>query len=429
MFKNTLLILIASLLIFSCNKDNIDYKGAISAFSTDFTPKIDPKLAEKPIKLPKQIKNLHFTNFHTDKIANFALNSKIKKVKNINNGYVTSGSYNFISKPIIYDNIIYSLDARGNLSAINLKNNKLIYRKRIIKWYNIKNLSQGKISYDNNIIYVTTGFNKILAVHAKNADKIWEKELSSIAISKPIIHQNLLYLISNDNKSYALDKKTGEIKWIHNSIVRNTAIFGAANPIIYKNYLISSYSSGEIYILDHQNGNVINSYQLSANRAIDSNFILDDIDATPIIKNNILYAIGNGGLMIAINLNNWEKIWQKNMSSISNFWIIDDFIYVIDNENRLICLDSNYGTIKFFKKLDKYYSENKLIHYHGLILAGDNLILSNSNKEILLLSPFDGNIRQKIKFSKHIQQRPIIANKRLYIYLKGRFNTSLAIFE
>ena len=431
-FIKIIQIIFLSLLLTSCNKEDEISKDAISVFFTDFTPKIDQKLENKEIKLPKQIKNNNFNGIfygNSKKAENFALNNQIKKIKKIRNGYVTSSRYDMISNPIIWDNIIYALDARGNLSARNLEDNKLIYRKRIINWLNIKNLSQGKIFYDQDKIYITTGFNEVVAVRAKDADIIWSKKLASIPISRPIIHADNLYLISNDNKTYALNKENGNIKWVHNGIIKKTVIFGSADPVIYKNQIISAYSSGEVYILDQETAAVADFYELNANRAISSNFILDDIDAAPIIRDDILYIIGNGDLMIAVNLENKRKLWQKNLSSISNFWLAADFIYLIDNENRLICLYRKTGTIKFFKQLEKYYSKNKFIHYFGLILAGDNLILTNSNKEMLLISPFDGEISKKYKFSKKIQHRPIISNQRLYLHLKGRFDTDLLIFQ
>ena len=425
-------VIIFIFLLNGCNKNEEISKKAISAFATDLSPKIDLKLEKIKIDIPKQIENDNFNGIfisNNQKIENFAINNIIKKSKNISSGYVTSNIYDIISNPVINNNIIYSLDARGNLLARNLNNNKLIYRKRIISWLNIKNLSQGKINYDQGIIYITTGFNKILAVNASDAKIIWSKNLKSIAISRPIINSDNIYIISNDNKTYSLDKKNGSIQWIHNGIVKKTTIFGSSDPIIYKNYIISAYSSGEIYILNQKNGSTIDLYELNAARATSSNFILDDIDATPIIKDDIMYAVGNSGLMIAINLNSKIKLWQKNISSISNFWLAGNFIYVIDNENRLICLNIKTGGVKYFKQLKKYYSKNKLIHYFGLILAGDNLILTNSNKEMLIISPFDGKILKEYRFNKKIQHRPIIANKKLYLHLKGRFENDIVIFE
>jgi outer membrane protein assembly factor BamB len=424
-------IIIISFLLFSCNKNEDISKDAISAFATDFSPKIDPKLEKIQITLPKQFQNKNFNGIFTQNstiIENFALNNQIKEINNISDGYVTSSPYDIISNPVINNNIIYTLDARGNLSARNLENKKLIYRKKIINWFDIKNLSQGKLFFDQGVIYVTTGFNEIFAINAKNANIIWSKKLTSIAISRAITDKNNIYLITNDNKTYALDKKTSNIKWIHNAIAKKTAILGSADPVIYNDYVISSYSSGETYILEKNTGAVIDFYELNISRAINSNFILDDIDATPIIKDDILYIISNSGIMIAVNLKNKNKIWQKNISSISNFWIAGDFIYLIDSGNNLICLYRKTGNIKYFTKLEKYHSKNQLIHYFGLILAGDNLILSNSNREMILISPYDGTIIKKYKFDKKIQHRPVIANKKLYLHLKGRFNTQLKIF-
>jgi len=425
-------LLLISITLFSCNQKDKIAKEAISAFSTDFYPKIDQKLEKTVIILPDPVKNPNFNgNFTSNNqtIEHFALNQKITQNNDISNGYVTSNPHDIISNPVVANNVIYTIDARGNLIARNINNFKLIYRKKIINWRNIKNLSQAKLFYDQNIIYVTSGFNEILAINAKNSDIIWSKKLNSIAISRAITDQNNLYIITNDNKTYALDKINANIKWVHSGIVKKTTIFGAADPVIYKNQIISSYSSGEIYILDQKDGQIIDFYELNSSRAINSNFILDDIDATPIISDDILYVIGNSGIMMAIDLKNQNKLWQKNISSISNFWIAGDFIYLIDNENRLICLSKNNGGIKFFTQLDKYHNKKQLIHYFGLVLAGNNLILTNSNREMILISPLDGKIIKKYKFNKKIQHRPIIADKKLYLHLKGRFDAQMLIFK
>ena len=86
-------IILISLLLTSCNKKDKTSKEAISVFSTNFSPKIDPRLTKKEIKLPKQIENTNFNGIfykNSKKIENFSLNSEIKQIKKINNGYVTS---------------------------------------------------------------------------------------------------------------------------------------------------------------------------------------------------------------------------------------------------------------------------------------------------------------------------------------------------
>ena len=39
------------------------------------------------------------------------------------------------------------------------------------------------------------------------------------------------------------------------------------------------------------------------------------------------------------------------------------------------------------------------------------------------------NNQVKYKFNKKIQHRPIIADKKLYLHLKGRFDTQMLIFK
>lgn len=414
-----LIQLLLLLFLASCNnKDIKNFKNATPIFDNQ-NLEISANLSELEIKLPQQQNNIAWTGYNQNnlKIENFAFNPKINKFKNINFG-LNSFKKNILSKPLIFDNKIYLLDTKGNLIAKNLLNGKKIWSKTIFDKENKRDFRGGKIFYSENIIYATSGFNYLAAINAGNGKLLWSKKIGSIPISTPITHKNQLFVITDDNKTYAINKNNGRINWIHNGINKNTAILGSADPIIYKNYLIISYSSGEIYLLDQKNGTSIWSHNLNINKAINSDFILNDIDATPIIKNDIIYSIGNGGLMSAIEINSGNIIWQKELSSISNFWIADNFIYLINNNNQLIALERLKGNIKWYNDLDK--KEQKTIYY-GVIMAGDNLILSNSNNEIILASPLDGQIIKRKKISGNIHHTPIIVNKKLYLSISGKF--------
>ncbi len=425
----------------SCSSDKkIDDKNAISVFADLNLIQLDSSLKDIPITIPQATSNQSWFGSNNDNnqtIENFAFGRKstigqISKIKSTWAGYRSSYDNRMVFAPIIVEDKIYILDANSNLYAKDLASHKTIWKKKLIDRWFIKDFTNSKISYFNGKIFATTGYNLVFCIDAKTGEVLWQKTLSSIPISTPISDGDQVFLITDDNKTYSLSAANGEINWVHFGILKATAILGSANPVIYKNYIISAYSSGEIYTLDKKNGEAGWVYDLNLNKVDSSDFVLNDIDATPNVKNNVLYTIGNGGLMMAIRIIDGAILWKKELASITDFWIAGDFIYLVNNDNQLICLYKKTGGIKWFVQLKKYLKDKKpasKIIYNGIIMAGNNLMMTNSRKELLVISPLDGKILQTKKLDQQIFHNPIIVDNKIYLHTIGRFTTDLVVAE
>lgn len=433
-----LIKIILSLLILaifnSCSdKDKSEIKG-ISVFQDIAPLKVDEKLTNVAITIPTALQNDSWFGQNSDNnpaVENFSFPSRITKIRSVWSGFWPKEN-SVVFAPAIAKDVIYLLDNKGNLSARNLADKKLIWKKKIIKGKDSKNFTSGKISYKDEKIYASTGYDLVVAIDARNGEIIWSKNIGAITISTPIADQTQLFITTNDNKTYALNSATGEINWVHSGILRNTGILGAANPVFYKNYVIVAYSSGEIYTINKKTGEVGWSYDLNVSKAINSDFILNDIDSTPLVKDDVVYTIGNGGLMMSISIKDGATLWQKELASITDIWIAGDFIYLVNNNNQLICLYRKSGGIKWIKDLKKFQNEKKpntKIIYNGIIMAGGNLILSNSDDEIVIINPLNGNILQTKNIGQKIYHTPIIVKNKLYLQTIGSFTSKLVVAE
>ena len=422
-------------ILLSCSSSKKASPEGMSVFADVVNIKADESLSQIPIKIPSQKTNKFWFGYNSDNnssIENFTIASNLKITKSIWSGYRPGFSDRMVYQPLVVNKKIYLLDGKGKLTCRNLSDYKKLWKTDIVDFWSIRNFANGKISYSDNKIFASTGYNLIVAVDADSGNIIWSKTIGAIPISTPISNGNKVFVITNDNKTYALDAKTGEIIWVHSGILKNTGIMGAANPAIYNNDIVVGYSSGEVYLLDDKNGDMVWSHDLNQARAINSDFILNDVDAAPIIKDDVVYAIGNGGLMLAIDGKNSNILWQQELSSIADFWIAGDFIYLINNDNQLISLYKKTGGIKWIAQLKKYQDEknpqSKII-YNGLIMAGDHLILPDINRRLLVISPLNGEILQTIKTEQKIYHTPIVVDKKLYLHTIGRFSVNLLVVE
>lgn len=445
--QKLLLIGLVSLLIFSCDKDKTyDKTKAISAFDAIEKIKISEELKNVEVKVPAQ-SNIDFSSgnaaLQNNKSENFTFNFQsqekgfFKKRKEIKLNfssqfwsiYFGDEIDNFVFSPVIKDSAAFFIDSAGVAYSFDLEKEKLIWKKRIFAKKFLQNYRAAKIGYGvNEVLVVIDGINKIAALNAKNGEILWEKTLSAIAIANPIIDEKFTYILTDTNKLYALDITSGDIAWTHFGVLENTAIFGSSSPVIYGDFLIVSYSSGEIYALNKNNGETIWSEELNTNKAISSNYYLNDIDATPIVKNNIVYAIGNGGSLAALDISNGNFIWRKKIAGIVDFWIAGEFLFIIENENRLLAVSKKTGAIKWISALPDYAKKKKpqtKYIYSGLVMAGDKLIISRQDGEILIVSPFDGRLEKSFNIGRRIFHAPIVINGKIYLNAIGSWSSAL----
>lgn len=422
-----------SLLGACSDKKDYDRKKAISAFATIDEARVDETLQGVTIKIPAQsVKNNSSVMAGDVENIFFApqQNSKkfLNKTSQIWSGYRSTLSDRFVFAPVIHDGRIYLLDASGVLEAYCLEGKNKIWENRIFPRRFIKNYQNPRISYFNGKIFAIAGSNQVVAASAEDGKILWSKTILSLPVSTPISDGKFVYLTTSDNKTYALDASNGKLVWLSTGINKPTAILGSASPLLYKNMLLVSYSSGEIYALNRETGEPFWSQNLNVNKVGDSDFYLNDIDATPIIKNEVIYSIGNGGLMMAINAKNGNYLWKKEIAGITDFWLAGEFLYVINNDDKLLAIEAKSGSIKWITQLPNFHSEKKpetKIIYSGVVMAGNKLLITDARGHLLVASPADGKIEQVLKINQKIYHAPMVVDGAIYLHALGRFTVNL----
>jgi outer membrane protein assembly factor BamB len=109
---------------------------------------------------------------------------------------------------------------------------------------------------------------------------------------------------------------------------------------------------------------------------------LSDIDADPVIANGIVYALGQGGRMVALDLTSGQRVWELNMAGIATPWVAGDWLFAVNDKAQLIAVQRLTGKVRWINQLPRYLKEKKKdgqINYFGPVLAGNRLIVAGSN--------------------------------------------------
>lgn len=442
--KNFLLLFLVIFTAASCAKDaEYDKEKAVSAFAVIDKIKIDPSLEKTPVTIPAQQKNNIWSGSAgslNQQIENFAKTFLLTKKQKISldkssqlwSFYSGNSDDRFVFSPIIKDNKIFILNTSGLLVAYDMKSKNKIWKSRIFPRQFLKNYQTPKIGYSHGVIFAVAGINKVVAASEADGKVLWSKDIASIPVSTPVSDGEMAYVSTNDNKLYAFNAKDGELQWVQSGILRSTAIFGAADLVIYQDLVLASYSSGEIYAVKKKTGEPFWSNSLNVSRATNSDFYLNDIDATPVAKNDVVYAIGNGGLMMAMKAQDGNYLWKKEIAGLVNFWLAGDFLFVINNDNKLLAIHKKTGGIKWVSQLPNFRKESKpetKILYSGVVMAGNKLLVSRVDGEMIIASPLDGKIEKTFSVGKRIFHTPVIVDGKIYFYTLGKFLADVVEIE
>jgi len=246
--------------------------------------------------------------------------------------------------------------------------------KRIIELEKeqVKNKNIKKIYSSKNIYYIE----KILT------DKITlSQPKKNLSWKMPgLNNQNFLgniYLSSVDNKF--LKKKIGKNKLSLSKIT--------TQPLIYKNNIFLSDDKGTIFNVDEY-GDIIwkkNIYK-KIYKKIYKNLTF------AIYEDNI-YVADNIGFIYAITSDSGKLIWIKNhgVPLKSKIKVFDNKIFLINQDNRLICFNAKNGSIIWNIRSASSFIKSQNFLSLALSKQGD-VVASTTSGELLKVNSINGNI-------------------------------------
>ena len=195
-------------------------------------------------------------------------------------------------------------------------------------------------------------------------------------------------------------------------------VFGTGSPAVAQGTVVAGFSSGELNAYRYENGQNLWQDALARTSISTSVTQLSDIDADPVIDSGRVYAVGQGGRMVAIELITGQRVWEINVAGISTPWVAGDWIFVVTDDARLVAVARATGKARWINQLPRFQREKSKrgqISYQGPVLAGGRLILVGSNGTLINFDPATGNFQSQTSLRVPITQAPVVANSTLYV--------------
>ncbi|MCW8385560.1 outer membrane protein assembly factor BamB [Fluoribacter dumoffii] len=318
-------------------------------------------------------------------------------------------------KPVVTRGVIYSADASGLVQAINKHNGE-------IKWSTA--INHGLVSgpaVAGGYIAVGTNNASLVVLNQNNGKKLWQKKVTGEILSPPTILGKKVIVKTIDGRVYAFNTADGKQVWMAEHGSPSLILKASSSPVAMGNMILIGFSDGKLDAFDQQTGRVM--WQRSIAYASGPSDVerLVDIDADPIVENNVVYLASYQGYIGALSLVDGQFIWKKPGSVYKNMILIGNNLYVTDSHDVVWSIDKRNGQVNW---------KQTSLKARGLTepaLIKKDLVVGDKTGYLHFIDAQTGEIIARSKVSGGISISPSVTGRKLYVLTDNGMLNQLSV--
>jgi outer membrane protein assembly factor BamB len=382
----------------------------------------DPSLADVKVRLPASHMNVDWSQpggnqthaFHHLQVGSESLS----EAWSVDIGEGSSDDNRILAEPVVAEGVVYVMDADAVVSAYDASSGSNLWRAEVTPEDEDDDLFGGGVAVAEGKVVVTTPYAEIVALDAKSGAILWRVKTPSPVRSGPAVSDGRVFGVTIDNQLVVHALEDGRKLWSNAGVEEAAGFLGGSTPAIDGTLAVAAYTSGDLMAFDVTTGGILWSESLAGGTRGDAVATLTDIRGRPVIDRDLVIAIGNGGIMAAMDAQFGGRVWDIGVGGTQSPWVAGDYIYVVGNQNEILCVTRQDGRIKWMKSLPVFedpVDKEDPIYWAGPVLVSDRLLVVGSNGFALSFSPYDGALlgTQQIQGGAHVP--PVVANGTVYI--------------
>lgn len=329
------------------------------------------------------------------------------------------GEYYSNLHPAVKNNMAYAADRMGVVKAVNVENGKLFWETDLAS----KNgffaarksaLLSGGITLDNQHLYIGSERGEVFALNRKDGSIAWRVPVAGEAISSPVVSDNMLLIHTSNGMLQALNTADGASKWVVNLGSSPLTLRGESAPTVAVGGAIVGADNGRVNAVLINQGQLVWQQRISQTNGVSEIDRLNDVDTTPVVAKGVVYAQAYNGNLAALDLRNGQIQWKREIGGVKNLSVLDDRIYLIDQNDRINVLSTDNGV--------PIWRQSDLLHRNltAPVVFDNYLVTADSEGYVHWLNITNGRFVSQQKLdSSGFQAQPLIAGDKILLQAKN----------
>jgi outer membrane protein assembly factor BamB len=306
--------------------------------------------------------------------------------------------------PVLADGQLYTVSQNGTMVAYNAQNGHVIWQKKAGT-----PLSSGAVVGDGKL-FVNDNQGELLAFNVSNGAKAYVVNLPNRSFAAPAYGNGIVIVKTIDEQMLAFHSSDGSQIWSYEGNVPNMILQGGSSPVINDGIVIQGSADGKVTLVTLDKGQL-----LWQRAAVEPNGVSDisrmvDIDANPLINNNVIYVGSYQGSLVALDKFKAVPIWEHRLSTRSGLVMSTNGLFVTDTRGRVWAFNPTTGKV--------LWRQNKLFGriLTAPVIVGDNIVVADNMGDVHWLSQADGHFVARVQMDKKgIASNPVADGNTVFV--------------
>ena len=239
--------------------------------------------------------------------------------------------------PAHADEKIFVADNSGDILAIERTSGKQIWRQ------DTNTRITGGPGAGNNLVAVGTGKAEVIVLAADSGKILWKTRVTSEVLSAPQIADGIILVRTIDGKIFGLDAEDGKRLWVYERTVPALTLRGSSAPVVSGDLIIAGFDDGRLAAIELLSGKLVWETRIALGSGRSELERMVDINAEPVIVDNIIYAATFQGRVAALDLHSGRILWTREISSYAGLCVDNNAVYITDDDSAIWALDKMTG--------------------------------------------------------------------------------------
>jgi outer membrane protein assembly factor BamB len=324
----------------------------------------------------------------------------------VGDGY---GDQNINLVPAVSESVVFAADHEGVIQA----------RKRLTgeKLWDVDAelpFSAGPVLSKDKLILATRDA-EVAAYSVADGALQWKASVSSSVLALPAVGSGVVVVRGSDGRLTGLDEKNGATLWIHDRTAPALAVRSKGGPAIAGELVLDGFGGGKLTALRLKTGQPEWETLVALARGRSEVDRLLDVNATPVVKSDMIYVSGYQGGVAAVSLKDGEVQWRQEKQFTHTG--------LTGNRRSLFMSDALSDVWRLDQRDGGDLWKQKELHQRRLtapIPIKDKLVVGDYQGFVHVLSQDDGSLtaREEVDDTA-IQAAPVVFDDVVYVYTSG----------
>ncbi|MNF83411.1 Outer membrane protein assembly factor BamB precursor [compost metagenome] len=321
-------------------------------------------------------------------------------------------------QPVVEEDHIYAAARDGDVTAFDRNSGETLWSVDLADLpinadKRSARLSGGLVSRYGKL-FLGSENGVVYALNEADGEVLWQTTVPGEVVASPAVEDGRVVVLTTSGRLIALDTDEGKQQWTLSEEQPPLTLRSASAPVITNGAVLYGRADGKVGIALLSNGQPVRQSKVADPRGATELDRMVDVDATPLIAGDELYAIAYNGQLMARKLMTGDEVWKRKYSGYRDLAVTGNAIVLTDSRSHLFAVDRRNG----LELWSNTQLENRSVT--APVIFGDYVVVGDVEGYLYWLDRTDGTIKAMQQLdSSGLYAAPLVDGDTLYVQSRG----------